>query len=125
SAYHASEIMTDDEWSGLDGCDFVVLATGDCGACSSSGIVNTIAAEQRYSVPAVLIVTTPFVEACRSMASLSGRPNLRWALVDHPIGNVDEATLRDRAAKAVPQIVDIVRGITAPTQDKELQPIGD
>ncbi len=101
-AYHAEKEMTGAEWGDVDGCDVVILANGDCGACSSSGIVNAIALEQR-GIPAFLISTPPFTEAVTAMARIKGMPGVQWAVVEHPIGSASESELRKRAQDAAHQ----------------------
>ncbi len=95
-------LMADDQWRNVDSCDVVILANGDCGACSSSGIANAVALERR-GIPAFLISTPPFAEAVGTMARLSGMADIEWAIVDHPIGSADEAGLRARARSAAAQ----------------------
>ncbi|MSQ26271.1 MAG: hypothetical protein EXR49_08440 [Dehalococcoidia bacterium] len=58
--------------------------------------------------PAVLISTERFTDACKSMARVGGIPDLRWAIVQHPLGSATDAELRERAASAVEQFVEIV-----------------
>ncbi len=101
-AYHAEKEMSHAEWGDVDACDVVILANGDCGACSSSGIVNAIALEQR-GIPAFLISTPPFTDAVTTMARLKGMPEVRWAIVEHPIGSAGESELRQRAKTAARQ----------------------
>ena len=101
-SYSPSEVMAPEDWDDIDQCDVVILANGDCGACSSSGIANTIEVERR-GIPALLISTPPFEQACRTMTELGGVPALEWAIVEHPIGSVDEDGLRIRAADAARQ----------------------
>lgn len=100
--YSPQNLMAPDEWGDVDACDVVILANGDCGACSSSGIANAAALEKR-GIPAFLISTPPFAEAVGTMARLSGMPDIQWAIVDHPIGSVGEAELRTRARSAAEQ----------------------
>ena len=70
--YHPHAVMESNEWVGLEQCDAVILANGDCGACrSSSGIANTIELEKR-GIPTLLISTPPFADADRA-------PWRRWA----------------------------------------------
>ncbi len=100
--YSAQNLMADDEWGNVDACDVVILANGDCGACSSSGIANAVALERR-GIPAFLISTPPFTEAVGTMARLNGMADIEWAIVDHPIGSLGEAELRVRAQSAAAQ----------------------
>lgn len=100
--YDPGRIMNCDEWGAVDACDAAVLANGDCGACSTSGIANAIELEKR-GIPAVLIGTRPFVEAVRTSAMLRGMPQIAWAVVDHPIARLNEEELRSRAVDAARQ----------------------
>jgi hypothetical protein len=106
-SYSPSEVMAPEDWGDIDQCDVVILANGDCGACSSSGIANTIEVERR-GIPALLISTPPFELACRTMTELGGMPALEWAIVEHPIGSVDGDALRIRAADAARQFRSIM-----------------
>lgn len=105
--YSASNLMQDDEWGDVDGCDAVILANGDCGACSSSGIANAIALEKR-GIPALLITTPPFVDAVGTMARHNGMDEMGWAVVSHPIGSVKEDELRIRARDAARQFREVI-----------------
>ncbi|MET0240555.1 MAG: hypothetical protein ABW184_11735 [Sphingobium sp.] len=100
--YYASELMPPEKWGDVDQCDAVILANGDCGACSSSGIANAIELEKR-GIPSFLICTPPFVDAVTSMAKLGGMSDVKWAVVEHPIGSVMEAELASRALDAARQ----------------------
>lgn len=101
--YDPGNLMPEDGWGEIDKCDAVIMANGDCGACSTSGIVNAIELEKR-GIPALLVSTTPFTEAVKTSASLRGMPAIRWAIVDHPIASLGEEELRKRAAAAVEQL---------------------
>lgn len=105
--YDPGNLEPDGFWSAIDGCDVVLLANGDCGACSTSGIVNAIEIEKR-GVPTMLVSTTPFTEAVKTSASLRGMPAIRWAIVDHPIASLKEDALRERARNAVAQVSDLL-----------------
>jgi hypothetical protein len=105
--YPASMLMAYEDWGDVDDCDAVILANGDCGSCSSTGIANAIALERR-GIPTMLVSTPPFGDAVRIMASTSGMPDITWAVVDHPIGSVTEDELRGRARSAAKQFVSVV-----------------
>lgn len=106
-AYSPSRLMKQDEWGDVDSCDAVILANGDCGACSSSGIANTIDLEKR-GIPCLLISTPPFLDAVRTMSGVCGMPDIEWAVVEHPIGSVEEAPLRERARIAAERFREII-----------------
>lgn len=101
--YDPGSLMPEDAWGDVDKCNAVILANGDCGACSTSGIVNAIELEKR-GIPAFLVSTTPFTEAVKTSASLRGMPAINWAIVDHPIASLEEAALRTRAVAAAAQL---------------------
>ncbi len=100
--YDPGNLMPDDGWGEIDKCDVVLLANGDCGACSTSGIVNAIELEKR-GLPTMLTATPPFTEAVKTSAELRGMPSIKWAIVDHPIASLREDELRERAIEAVRQ----------------------
>jgi hypothetical protein len=105
--YDPGNLMPEDGWGAVDQCDAVILANGDCGACSTSGIVNAIELEKR-GIPTLLVSTPPFTEAVRTSAALRGMPAIRWAVVDHPVASLGEHDLRGRAAAAASQFSDLI-----------------
>jgi hypothetical protein len=108
--YNPGRIMAPEEWGpDIGACDAVILANGDCGACSTSGISNAIELEKR-GIPTLLISTTPFFEAVKISAQLRGMPQIRWAVVDHPIGSLSQDELKTRAMLAASQIADLIFG---------------
>jgi hypothetical protein len=107
--YDPSCMMPGDSWGDIDRCDAVILANGDCGACSTSGIVNAIELEKR-GIPALLVSTPPFLDAVKTSASLRGMPTIRWAVVDHPVASLMEEDLRERAIEAARQVPGILMG---------------
>jgi hypothetical protein len=58
--------------------DFVIAGVGDCGACSSSSLLDAVIPE-RASIPAVAIVTDAFNATAREMAELWGLPSIKGA----------------------------------------------
>lgn len=100
--YDPGNLMPHEGWGAIDQCDAVILANGDCGACSTSGIVNAIELEKR-GIPTLLVSTPPFIDAVKTSAALCGMPAIRWALVDHPVASLTQADLRRRAVDAARQ----------------------
>jgi hypothetical protein len=105
--YDPASLMPADAWGDVEQCDAVILANGDCGACSTSGIVNAIELEKR-GIPTILVATPPFTEAVKTSASLRGMPGIKWAIIDHPVASLKEGDVRQRAAVAAPQIIDMM-----------------
>lgn len=100
--YDPGNLMPEDGWGEVDKCDLVLLANGDCGACSTSGIVNAIELEKR-GIPTMLVATPPFTEAVKTSAMLRGMPAIPWAIVDHPVASLLPDELRERAKAAAVQ----------------------
>jgi len=107
--YDPGRLMEGHEWGDLDQCDAVILANGDCGACSTSGIANAIEMEKK-GIPAVLVSTTPFIDAVTTTTKMSNMPAIEWAIVDHPIGSLSEEDVRQRARHAAEQIPGLMMG---------------
>jgi hypothetical protein len=63
---------------------------------------------EKRNIPAMLISTGPFTDACKSMARIGGIPDMKWAIVQHPLGSTTDDELRERARSAVDQFVSIV-----------------
>jgi hypothetical protein len=119
-SYYAFRLTQDEEWGDVDKCDAVILANGDCGACSSSGIVNAIYLE-KHGIPALLIATPPFVDAIRTMAELNGMGSIQHAIVEHPIGSAEEAALREKARVAAQQFRRIILRQEAGQAERRLE----
>jgi len=105
--YDPGALMPADAWGEVGRCDAVIMATGDCGACSTSGIANAIELEKR-GIAAVLVTTPPFVQVVETTVKLRGMPGISWAVVPHPLGSLDETDLRARAREALPQVLEVL-----------------
>jgi hypothetical protein len=86
------------------GCDIVVVGVGDCGSCSASAVADGIILEQS-GLPAAVVCTDAFTASADAMAALRGVPGYRYLTIPHPMANLAPDGVRERAAKAVPQIV--------------------
>jgi hypothetical protein len=65
---------------------------------------DAIAAETR-GIPAVAIMTDRFVPSARVVAELNGLADYPFVVIEHPIANDDDETLRRKAEAAVARIV--------------------
>lgn len=54
-------------------------------------------AAERIGVPAVAIVTEPFVASATEIARIEGLPGYRFVTIPHPIAGDDDDALRDKA----------------------------
>ena len=58
---------------------------------------------EKTGIAATAIITDRFVLTVQAMAQASGRPDLPFAVIPHPISHNDDAELRVKAASAVQQ----------------------
>lgn len=65
---------------------------------------------EKRGVPAASIVTDVFEATGRAMAEAWGVPDYKFLAMPHPIANLTEEQLHQRAQEMVPQIVDILLG---------------
>jgi len=60
-----------------------------------------------HGKPAAVIITEPFIPTAKAIADIRARPEYRYAVIQHPIGSLNSAELKQRAREAVPQIIKI------------------
>jgi hypothetical protein len=89
--------------------DVVVVGTGDSGSPSLLTVHDALQVEQ-FGVPAVPVCTNAFVAGASMVAAMRGAPDLRFAVIEHPLTTADEEGLRQRAVDALAQIVAIATG---------------
>jgi hypothetical protein len=65
---------------------------------------------EKQGIPAVAVVTEPFIPTAEAMATLNGLPGYPFVVVAHPIGSLDEATVRERADAALARIEALLFG---------------
>ena len=65
---------------------------------------------EKHGVPAASIITDVFHATGKAMAEAWGVPDYKYLAMPHPIANLTEAGLDQRAREIVPQIVDILLG---------------
>jgi len=85
-------------------CDVVVTGVGDCGSCSASAVADGLLLE-RSGVPSVVICSDAFTVSADAMADLRGAPGYRYVTTAHPVANLTQDGVRERARQAVPGIV--------------------
>ncbi|MFQ5933836.1 MAG: hypothetical protein ACE5KI_04265 [Dehalococcoidia bacterium] len=59
-------------------------------------------------VPTAVIISDQFVSGVKEIAKSRGAPDYPYVVVKHPIGSLDEETLKERARDALPQVLDIL-----------------
>lgn len=88
-------------------CDIVVTAVGDCGSCSAATVADGVLLE-RAGVPTVSICSDSFMMSGAAMAQVHGFPGFDFLTVDHPVASLDANEIRQRAEKAIPDVVRIL-----------------
>ena len=63
---------------------------------------------EKHGVPAASIITDVFDATGRAMAMAWGLPNYKYLAMPHPIANLTDEVLNQRARDIVPQIVDLL-----------------
>jgi hypothetical protein len=63
---------------------------------------------EKNAVPAASIVTDVFQKTARAMAEQWGVPTYKFLMMQHPIANLTEAELDQRAREMVPDVVKLI-----------------
>jgi hypothetical protein len=90
-------------------CDVMVAGIGDCGSCSSGTVLDGILLEMK-NIPSASIITHLFVNTGRAMAKQWRNPDYRYLVMEHPIANLPEELLQQRAELIAPQVVEMLLG---------------
>jgi hypothetical protein len=59
-------------------------------------------------VPTAVIISDQFLPGVQEISKSRGAPDYPYVVVKHPIGSLDEDTLKERAKDALPQVLDIL-----------------
>ena len=59
---------------------------------------------EKQGIPAVVVVTEPFMATAEALAQLNGIPGYPFVVVPHPFGSLDEAAVQARADAALARI---------------------
>jgi hypothetical protein len=59
---------------------------------------------EKQGIPAVAVVTEPFVATARALAELNGMPGYPFVAVPHPFGSLDDKAVWERADQALARI---------------------
>lgn len=63
---------------------------------------------EKRGIPAANITTEQFVHTAKAVAEVWGLPDYPFVVIPHPLGSLEELTLRERAAQAAPGVVQIL-----------------
>ena len=92
--------------------DVVVVGVGDCGSCSASAVADGLQLEAA-GIPAAVICSDAFRVSADAMAALQGTPGYRYLTTAHPVASLDREGVRERAVRALPEIVGLLTGPAA------------
>jgi hypothetical protein len=65
---------------------------------------------EKQGIPAVAVVTEPFIPTAKAVAELNGMPGYPFVVVPHPIGSLDATAVRARADAALARIEALLLG---------------
>jgi len=71
-------------------------------------VLDSILLEKK-GIPAISIVTDAFVETGNIMASNWGIPGFRFLSVPHPVANLNDQALDQRANDVVGEVIDLLK----------------
>lgn len=91
-------------------CDVVIAGVGDCGSCSSGSVLDGILME-KIDKPAASIITHVFVNTGKAMAKQWGVPDYKFLVMQHPIANLPDDGLDERARTILPGVLDLLLGL--------------
>lgn len=79
-------------------------------------MVRDIAALEKLSIPAVGIFTSAFIQLAKGQAIGAGMPDMRFAVVPHPVDGLPANVVQ---AKAQGIVDDIIKALTCPPKDDQ------
>jgi len=59
-------------------------------------------------IPAVAIITDRFARTAQAVSDVNGLKDYPFAVIEHPVANNDDATLREKARAAMREIVPLL-----------------
>jgi hypothetical protein len=71
-------------------------------------VLDSIVFEQ-HGIPSASIITDVFEKTGRAMARTWGLPEFRFVKMPHPIANLTEEQLDQRAREIAPAVIDLLR----------------
>jgi hypothetical protein len=63
---------------------------------------------EQHGVPSASIITDVFIATGRAMARTKGLPDFRFIAMPHPIANLSEEQLDERAKAITPEVVKLL-----------------
>jgi hypothetical protein len=63
---------------------------------------------EKRGIPTACVITHQFTRAGNAMARRNGYPDFKYAMVPHPIGNLKDDQIKQRALDVLPQVIEIL-----------------
>jgi len=63
---------------------------------------------EKMGVPTAAICTEPFVSSAKAMSEIRGIPDYPFVVLPHPLGNLSEVRLRERAMQTISDVLQIL-----------------
>lgn len=96
-------------------CDAVVVGVGDCGSCSASAVADGIALEHA-GLPAAVVCTEAFESTARAMAKVQRYPDYRFVVTEHPVANLGQKQIEQRAGDVAERVAARLLGRDRPVE---------
>jgi hypothetical protein len=65
---------------------------------------------RKRGLTTAVICSTPFEKLGRAQARIFGVPELPLVMISHPLGGIAMDNVRERAAQAIPVVLELLRG---------------
>lgn len=89
-------------------CDVVIIASGDCGSCTSYVIHDAVELEKRRT-PTISVCTNEFLALGRVEAEALNMPYLAILEIPHPLGGSKREAVRAKADDAIDELIALVK----------------
>lgn len=87
--------------------DLAISGLANCGSCTSWSVRDAVIAADR-GLPTTVVATAHFEPLAHMLAAEAGRAGLRVTVLPYPYSTLDEATVREHAREAVPQLLQVL-----------------
>ena len=74
---------------------------------------------ERRGIPTAVVCTDAFEVTGRAMAQIQGTPDYQFALIPHPIANLTDEQMRQRAQEAAPNVIKLLTDRPSPSQAQQ------
>ena len=87
--------------------DVAISGLANCGSCTSWSVRDALTARSK-GLPTTVVATAHFEPLAHMLAAEGGQAGLRVTVLPYPYSTLDEATVRQHARTAFPQLLDVL-----------------